>query len=178
MFRYEQCFNGLIEKAVQRNEPTNITRKIIPDKIGGFSADVYYVWRYQMTKTEKDKEFKKILHEELRVDDIQDGKKWKWHHIIPSIHIRSLYSGEKADKIINEEMPCILINQTTEHEDYSLLSYSNFRIIAKLPSTNVLVKPAERIDYLSKLRASIPQVYHNKTLRILANNILDELIMM
>lgn len=173
MFRYEQCFSTLTNELVKRDEPLQLVRKLIASQVGIHEADIYFVWRYKIAN--KDSSIKPILKNVVGIADISNGKKWQWHHVIPSTHIRSLFNPTDAQQIIDEEMPCVLINQQTEHVDYNLFSGSTFRMVANLPATGISVNVKDRLDYISKLRAFVPRVYHNDVLRKLAYNVLNKL---
>src|SRR5688500_10927472 len=58
---------------------------------------------------------------------------WRWHHVVTKEHLKRLYVSHTVNKLYDEEIPTVLIDQDTEHIDYGLLQYYGANEVFDIP---------------------------------------------
>lgn len=107
-----------------------------------------------------------------------DGQNWQWHHVFEKTHLEPLYNAQDIKMLHEKQVPCVLINTTTEHFDYSgLLHTTPAKTVFGLPAKGGgLLMGKERQDYKNSLASMYRIVYgRDAVLTTVFNNILSAL---
>jgi hypothetical protein len=107
-----------------------------------------------------------------------DGKNWQWHHVFERTHLEPLYNPQDINTLHEKQVPCVLINGTTEHFDYSgLLHTVPAKAVFGLPAKGGgILSGKAREDYKTSLASMYRKVYgRDAVLTTVFNNILRAL---
>lgn len=116
------------------------------------------------------KDLGKYLNQKL------DGKSWQWHHIIAKYHLKRIYPLHTVEKLHEQEIPTVLIDQDSEHIDYNLLTCHGVHEAFDMPKEKMLLQGRERSQYLYKMKKVYFEMYeHDEVFCKVAQNVLAQM---